>query len=379
MGTWNGIDLTTLELTGHGLRLRPLSTADAPTIHAGMQDEAMHTFLQGVPSPYTESDALAYVADGGQAGRRAGTGFESAVEEQHTGRMVGAASMRLPAAREVRAEIGYAIYPVTQGKGYAAATARLLAGWASGQGVSSVSIQCSVANLASAKTALNAGFRFEGVARAARAWPGGVADTAHFGRAAGDPDSPIAPSFPPLPEEGLTDGVVQLRPLDARDAAGLLEEMTNPESRRWALVDPGELTLEWAGADATARRLDWLVGRMATMAIVNVASGHTAGTMTLRKSGPPGIGGIGYGILPAFRGRAFTARALRLIRGWALTDGGLHRLELGAKRGNVASQKAAVSGGFVHDGIRQERLRNLDGTFCDEVRYMSLTATDDER
>lgn len=374
MGTWNGIDLITLELAGHGLRLRPLVESDAATVHAGMQADSLHEFLQGIPRPYTEADAHSYVTHGAHATRRAGTGFDSAVEEQHSGRMVGAASLRLPLGREVRAELGYTIYPLSQGHGYAAAAARLLAGWTFGQGLPGAMIRCVVRNLAAAKTALNAGFRFEGIARASRSWPGGIADTAQLGRTSTDRDGPIPPAFPALPTSGLTDGVVQLRALDDRDAEALLEDITNVESRRWALVDPGDVTLEWARSDAAVRRLDWLVGRQATMAIVDVESGRTAGTMTLRRSGPPGVGGIGYGIVPAFRGRAFTARALRLVRPWALTAGGFHRLELGAKQENVASQKAAVAGGFVPDGVRQERLRNLDGSYSDEVRFVSLSA-----
>ena len=56
--------------------------------------------------------------------------------------------------------------------------------------------------------------------------------------------------------------------------------------------------------------------------------------------------------------------------------GGFHRLELGAKADNVASQRAALSGGFQPDGVRAERLRNPDGTFSDEVRFTSLRRAD---
>ena len=45
------------------------------------------------------------------------------------------------------------------------------------------------------------------------------------------------------------------------------------------------------------------------------------------------------------------------------------RLELGAKSGNLASQRAAAAAGFEPDGVRRARLRNPDGTFSDEVRY----------
>ena len=72
---------------------------------------------------------------------------------------------------------------------------------------------------------------------------------------------------------------------------------------------------------------------------------------------------------PAFRGRGYTARALRLLADWAFEQAGFARLELGAKADNIASQKAALSAGFEPDGTWQARLRNADGTFSDEVRF----------
>ena len=76
-------------------------------------------------------------------------------------------------------------------------------------------------------------------------------------------------------------------------------------------------------------------------------------------------------MLPDFRGRGYTARALRLVSAWAHHHG-VHRLELGAKIDNVASQRAARSGGFVDAGTQRERLRNPDGTFSDEMLFYRL-------
>ena len=74
---------------------------------------------------------------------------------------------------------------------------------------------------------------------------------------------------------------------------------------------------------------------------------------------------------PAFRGRGYTTRALRL-----LSDVGVRarpassRLELGAKVANIASQKAARRRrASTPDGIGPSRLRNPDGTFSDEARF----------
>jgi RimJ/RimL family protein N-acetyltransferase len=103
--------------------------------------------------------------------------------------------------------------------------------------------------------------------------------------------------------------------------------------------------------------------------MVDAATGSFAGSLRLRLAGPPNIGGIGYAVHPAFRGRGFTTRALRLLAPWAFERAGFARLELGAKRDNIASQRAAAAAGFEPDGVRRARLRNADGTFSDEVRF----------
>jgi RimJ/RimL family protein N-acetyltransferase len=113
----------------------------------------------------------------------------------------------------------------------------------------------------------------------------------------------------------------------------------------------------------------WLVGTVAEFAMVDGATGRVAGSIRLRRSGPPQVGGIGYVVHPDFRGRGYTTRALRLLVPWAFEVAGYARLELGAKVGNEASLRAAAAAGFEPDGRRQGRLRNADGSFSDELRY----------
>jgi RimJ/RimL family protein N-acetyltransferase len=118
--------------------------------------------------------------------------------------------------------------------------------------------------------------------------------------------------------------------------------------------------------------LEWRVGSSARVTIEDVASGRFAGSVQLRVAGPPQVGGVGYTVHPDFRGRGYTTRALRLLAGWAFESARFVRLELGAKTANIASQKAAANAGFEPDGLRAQRLRNPDGTFSDEVRYVLL-------
>jgi RimJ/RimL family protein N-acetyltransferase len=234
-------------------------------------------------------------------------------------------------------------------------------------------LACDVQNLASARTALAAGFRFEGVSRNGVLGGGGAgvperrADLGRFARLATDPPDRLAYAFPPLSEDGLTDDVVRLRPLQPQDGPALAE--TDDEvTLRWNFTGTAH-TVEEVRREADQAGLHWLVGGVAAFAVVDLATGRMAGSVRLRKAGPPQVGGIGYVVHPDFRGRGYTARALRLLIPWAFEVADFARLELGAKVGNEASLRAAAAAGFEPDGVRRARLRNPDGTFSDEVRY----------
>ena len=368
MGIFRGVELDALELTGPRVLLRPWRTADAVPIVEALADPAIHEFI-ALPRPYQAADAMRFINDIAVHVRAEGVGLECAVVERGTERVIGSAGLRL---RE-DPEIGYWIARDARGKGYAAEATNVLSAWAFETGAERVRLACDVRNLASVRTALAAGFQFEGVARNGVTSPGGGSvpprrgDLARFSRLATDPDGPRACAFPPLPAAGLSDGVLQLRTMGAEDASG------------WAETDD-PLTLEWGftgeprdGADvrrsAAQAGLQWLVGRAAVFAMIDVASGRFAGEILLRNAGPPQVGGIGYVVHPAFRGRGYTTRALRLLVPWAFDVADFARLELGAKPGNAGSLRAAANAGFEPDGTRERRLRNPDGTFSNETRY----------
>ncbi len=367
MGLFAGIELNDLVLTGERLTLRPWQRGDTEAVHAAFQDRRMYEFLP-LPDPYTRRDAIEFVTALGDEGRATGTGLGCALVETATGRVVGSAALRLPKPRQVSAEIGYAVYPPGQGNGYAAEASRVLAAWAFARGIHRVQLRCAVANIASAKSALRAGFSFEAILRGEVLTPSGPVDGAVFARLAADVGAPIAAVLPPLPAGGLHDGVVTLRITEAGDAAAMLDELNSAQSRRWHFS--GEPFAE-AAVTAMARRarLEWLVGPMGRLTIVAAATGEPAGSIALRQLGPPRIAGIGYGVRPAFRGRGFTGRALRLLTDWAFQQAGFARLELGAKHRNLASQQAALAGGFLPDGTRAARLADSDASFSDEVCF----------
>ncbi len=246
-----------------------------------------------------------------------------------------------------------------------AAQARLAAGQAFSDGADRVELRIAATDVPAARAALEAGFAFEGVRRAGS---DGCDDLAIFARLATDPDEPIAAALPSLAAGELHDDAVLLRVVEPTDAAALLEQERDPLTVATGFTGavPREADVRRLAARAG---LDWLVGRGGLFAIIDRADDGFAGTVRLRFAGPPQIGGIGYVVHPDFRGRGYTARALRLIIPWAFERGRFARLELGAKTTNVASQRAALAAGFEPDGVRAGRMRCPDGTFVDEVRF----------
>ena len=191
--------------------------------------------------------------------------------------------------------------------------------------------------------------------------PGGASTPAHAG--------PTHAAFPDVASwEPLTDRVVTVRPLTASDWPVLLAEGNNAESLRWSF-DGRPLTEAEARHKAAEAVREWRRGRVARFVIVDAASGAGAGVLMVLRMGPPGVGVVGYGIVPDFRGRGFTSRALTLVCGWVFAQTDLQRLELGHKVGNVASGKAAERAGFTREGLLVGRLPNPDGTRSDEISY----------
>ena len=364
MAMWNGTELDGLVLQAGTLTLRPWQPSDAADVSRLMADERISHYL-GVPQPYQLSDAIEFIAGPATTGRRDGSRIDCAIARNLDGALLGSIRLGLAATG---GELGYWVGAPYWRQAVATEAVRTLSRFGFAHGLSRIQITCDQRNVASAGVALKAGYRYEGIARAGRLRRGEPVDSAVFGRLPADDGEPVEPSWPPVPE--LSDGVVGLRLVRPEDWPTVLAEGSNPEAVAWGFS--GQPMSE---ADARRRAagsgLDRLVSRWVELLIYDVATGAGAGVMSLRRGGPPGVVALGYGIVPEFRGRRFTSRALRLISDWALGSIAV-RMELGCKQANIASARSAEAAGFVVDAHHPSRLRNPDGSYSDEIGYCKV-------
>jgi len=178
------VDLTTETIRTDRLVLRPFRPDDAAAVFRACSDAELRRWISAIPSPYTEADAAQWVGQFAPTERAEGRGLPTAIEAG--GELVGSGGAHFVPGR-LGPEIGYWIAPWARRKGYAAEAAAALAGWAMAHGAPRVHLYTDVRNEASQGVAERAGFRREGVVRAALDYrDGSRADAVLFGRVAGD-------------------------------------------------------------------------------------------------------------------------------------------------------------------------------------------------
>jgi RimJ/RimL family protein N-acetyltransferase len=157
----------------------------------------------------------------------------------------------------------------------------------------------------------------------------------------------------------LSDGAVRLRRFRLDDAPAIARACDDPEMARYTLHIPSPYTLADARAYVEECDRSWGegTGRRA-FAVVDVASDALVGAIDLRLGE---IGSVGYWVAAGARGRGVATRALRLLSRWALTDGGVERLELTTHPDNMPSQRVAEKAGFVREGVLRSHARFREG------------------
>ncbi|PZF90476.1 GNAT family N-acetyltransferase [Micromonospora deserti] len=352
-----------------GIRLRRFRPDDVDDLAAGCADPLVLRFNPVMPEPYTEADARWWIAEGAPAAWRGG-GAAYAVADRDTDRLLGGAGLGQVVAARRQAELGCWVAPWARGRGVATAAARALAEVAFHAGTVRLELLTHAENPASQRVALAAGFRHEGVRRAAgQTRGGGRQDLVAWVRHADDPPGPTRRLLPDLPEGRLSDGVVTLRPLGAGDVELMYRLHTRPEvvANQAPPVPPTRAAVERRCRLAES---GWLTGAAARLLILDAVTGEPAGSCGLTYSDPDaGEATIGYALLPSARGRGTATRAVRLLAGWAFGPAGIARLAAGTMPENTASHRVLERVGFRREGLLRGRLPGLDGTRIDDLIF----------
>ncbi|MEV8595163.1 GNAT family N-acetyltransferase [Streptomyces sp. NPDC052012] len=147
---------------------------------------------------------------------------------------------------------------------------------------------------------------------------------------------------------------LHLRPWDPAshaDVEAWLRGTTDPEFQRWntpirPVTDPADAREVLRGR--VERAAD---GAMASFRVSDADSDTALGHIAVNDIRPVlRAARVGYWVLPEARGKGVATRALLLTAHWALTELGLHRLELDHAVGHDVSCHIAERCGFRHEG-----------------------------
>ncbi|GGQ64821.1 GNAT family N-acetyltransferase [Couchioplanes azureus] len=372
-------------IPGDGVRLRGLRPEDLDDLLAGYNDPDMRRFATVLPVPFTRAHAEEYIAELAPRMFAAGGGLY-AVADPVTDRLLGGVGIDRVQPGRAQAEIGYWTGTWARRRGVATAAVRALAGHAFDTGLARLELLTHRENAASQRVALAAGFRPEGVRRAALPGPGedparvgqdgslGQAreDALAYARLADDPPGPVERLLPDLPGGELTDGVVTLRPLAASDLA-FYAELHSQEDVVATTVPPVPPSPEEMRRRCAWSASHWLAGDRADLVIVDTATGTPTGEIGLYYQEPrTGQAMIGYSMMPAWRGRGYPTRAAQLLSLWAFAETGVARLIAGALPTNLGSQRVLEKAGFKREAYLRSRLPGAGGRRSDDVQFALL-------
>lgn len=355
-------------LSTRHLTLREFTADDADDLVAAMADPLVRRFLPQVRQPFGAADAADWIDTGSPAWWAAG-GACLAITYRSQRRLAGAVLLT-PANLRGVAEMVFWLAPWARGHGLATEAAGAVASRAFEHGVRRLELSLALDNVKAQRVAVRAGFRREGIKRGAgAAADGGRFDQVLWARLASDPPGPTPRLLPDLPGGELSDGVVTLLPLGPDDVDDVYTVRRMPEVVA-ATVPPEPPDREQVVERCSVAGADWLAGASAALTIRDAPTDRLAGEISLYYHEPPTLCGmIGYHLDPAWRGRGFATRAVRLLCGWAFAEAGLARLEAGTAPENTASQAVLARAGFRRIGLLRSRLPGVHGHRIDDVLH----------
>ncbi len=155
-----------------------------------------------------------------------------------------------------------------------------------------------------------------------------------------------------IPEPGLGDGVVLLRPLRPEDAATKATWGRDADIVRWTGVPSGD-TRANASSYIAAAEQSRRAGRSIALAIVDVRSARVVGSCDVRRPEPrdPELGEITILLSQAARGRGLATRALALLIDWSIRGLEMKRIQAVVHPENARSIALFDRLGFEREGL----------------------------
>ncbi|WP_158624173.1 GNAT family N-acetyltransferase [Micromonospora sp. HM5-17] len=160
-------------------------------------------------------------------------------------------------------------------------------------------------------------------------------------------------AFPPIRIETQRLVVAEFEAADAGNVAVVIA------AGEWDALPPGAprdagAVWRWLRTDLGVFRE---AGQGVHLAIRQRDSGTHVGAMSLfRLDRRQGTAEVGYGLRPAMRGRGYAVEALSALTAWALSTGGLRRVDAVTAPENAASQRVAERAGYLRVGVTRDPL-----------------------
>jgi RimJ/RimL family protein N-acetyltransferase len=166
----------------------------------------------------------------------------------------------------------------------------------------------------------------------------------------------------------LHDDAVSLRSFRREDTPAVAAACADADIARFIPGMPEPYTELDARSFLARVDADWQSRRRLAFAATDREGGRLLGAIDLRLGE---VGSIGYWTAPEARGCGVATRALRLLSRWAVTEGGVERLELTTHPENRASQRVAEKAGSAREGVLRSHIRFREGR-RDSILYSLL-------
>jgi RimJ/RimL family protein N-acetyltransferase len=169
----------------------------------------------------------------------------------------------------------------------------------------------------------------------------------------------------PTQQPELVDDELRLRPWTPDDADAVFLACQDADIQHFTRV-PVPYLREHAESFVAQGAGQWSAGHGAGFAVTDRGTGALLGACGLLGVDRQGAEtGAGYWVAPWARSRGVARRALALVTGWALGDGGLTRVFVEVEEANRASTAVALAAGFrrVDGPVEEEDLKGTTRRF----------------